>query len=200
MTLAMPIMLAAIVCLFFYGTAPQYWLLALPFLLVLAFMTTLAEIHDDGEKVHVKRWWNSRHVAKHDVTAIGPSFLDGIRVLQLRHYVFPWGRVYFVAEWSNLENGSVGVGEESASRETEPPSFIRTALESLLVAVSGFVAARAISLDVQDFRIETSAARVGALIIAATLCVLFAVVRTKKPSFANVVLFVATWIAGLVHS
>jgi hypothetical protein len=106
MTVWMPIILTTILCLFFYGSAPEYWLIALPLLLVVTFMTTLAEIHDEGHTVRVKRWWGSIEVAKQDVAKISPLLLDGIGVLKLRRFVFPWGRIYFVADWSN--SGSEG--------------------------------------------------------------------------------------------
>lgn len=200
MTVEMPILFAIGVYLFFQDAAPISWLPALPLLLVVTFMSTLAEIHDEGQTILVKRWWSSLRVIKTEIAIVGPSFLEGIRVLQLRRFVFPWGRIYFVAEWSSLGTLSAGAGEEITSRKDEPYSLIPATLASFLAGISGFIAARTISSDVQDFRIETFTPRVAAVAIAGALCVVFAIIRTRRPSFANVVLFLATWIAGLVRS
>jgi hypothetical protein len=195
----MPMMLAVGVFLFFHGMAPEYWLLALPLLLIIIFMSTLAEIQDDGHRILVKTLWNSLAVPRQDVVKTAQSVLDGIGVLQLRRFVLPWGRIYFVADWSKLGVASAGTGEESTGDETKRHPFLRATFESLVVAISGFLAARAMSSGVHVFRIETSTQRMVAFTLAGALCVVFAIARARRPSFANVVLFVATSIAGLVH-
>jgi hypothetical protein len=195
----MPVLFLAMMCLFFQGMAPEYWLISLPLLLLLSFMNTLADVHDVGNTVRIKRWWTSIDVPKGDIAQIRPSFLDGIGVLQLRRFVFPWGRIYFVADWSNVGTVDTESGKTRTSDGTKPHRFVRNILASLALAVSGFISARAISANVHEFTTETLAARIAALIIAGTLFVLFAATWTRWPSFANVVLFVATWIGGLVH-
>ncbi len=197
MTVWMPGILTAIVCMFFYDAAPRYWLLALPLLLVLAFMTTLAEIHDRGGTLNVKRWWGSIEVAKQDVVESSPSFLDGISRLKLRRFVLPWGKIYFVPEWSKLrETAQI---ETSGADSGAKGAKALAALASFALAFSGFVAATAIRSRELDFRMRTSAARIEALVCVAVLGTLFLVTRKKSPSFANVVLFVATFIAGLAY-
>ena len=195
MTVWMPMIFLAIVCLFLYGVALKYWLLVLPFLLVLAFMTTLAEIHDGGETVHVQRWWGSIALAKEDVAERTPFFLEGIGVLKLRRFVFPWGRIYFVDDWSDV--GEPRAGAEKKQQVVKPSIF--TALASFVLAVSGFLAARAISSNVLDFSIKTPAMRIEALTVAGVLCIIFTTARKRNPSFANVALFMATLITGFVH-
>jgi len=48
-------------------------------------------------------------------------------------------------------------------------------------------------------RAETFAARIAVLTLIETLFVVFTIVGTRRPSAANVVLFVAASIAGLVR-
>ena len=90
----MPIMLGVGVFLFFHGMAPEYWLLALPLFLIVIFMSTLAEIHDEGHRIHVKTLWHSTEVLKEDVASVAQSLLEGVGVLRLRRFVLPWGRIY----------------------------------------------------------------------------------------------------------
>ena len=58
-------------------------------MLVVFFMTTLAEIQDQGHRVHVKTLWRSIDVPKEDVAGIAPSIVEGVGVLRLRRFVFP---------------------------------------------------------------------------------------------------------------
>jgi hypothetical protein len=46
-------------------------------MLVVFFMTTLAEIQDQGHRVHVKTLWRSIDVPKEDVAGIAPSIRGG---------------------------------------------------------------------------------------------------------------------------
>ena len=193
----MPIMFILGAYLFFHGMAPEYWLIGVPLLLIPAFMCTLAEVQDQGHRIQVRRLWHSIDVPKEDVATISQSFVEGIGVLRLRRFVPPWGRVYFVTDWSKLGVASPGSETERTNSRATRYSLVRRVLESLVVAISGFVAARAITAGVHDFRLQTSAMRIAAAALVGALCVLFAVARARKPSFANVVLFVATFIAGL---
>ena len=195
----MPLMFLAMLWLFLHRQSPGYWLVAIPLLLLFGFMNTLADVHDLGNVLRIKRWWNSVDLPKGEITGISPSFIGGIGVLHLRQFAFPWGRIYFVEEWSNLESVDTRSEKAASPEETAAGPRVRDSLASLALAVSGYICARAISNSVREFRIETYFARSAALTIAAALCILFAATRTKKPSFANVVLFVATWISGLVH-
>jgi len=193
----MPMMFFLGVYLFFHGTAPEYWLIALPLLLIAIFMSTLAEIRDQGHRIHVKTLWHSIDVPKEDVAGIAQSLVEGVGVLRLHRFVFPWGRIYFVADWSKF--GVVSPErEDGAEGEAKPDSLARAIVESLVVALSGFLAARAIRSSVHDVRVETFAIRAGACSLALALCVVFAIARTRRPSFANVVLFVAIFVVGLV--
>jgi hypothetical protein len=98
----MPAMFGAMLCLFLWGMAPVFWLFALPVFPILVFMVSLAEVHDEGEQIRVKMWWKFTHIPKRDILSTGNSFLDGIGVLRLRRFMFPWGRIYFVHEWSTI--------------------------------------------------------------------------------------------------
>jgi hypothetical protein len=193
----MPILFLVGVYLFFHGTAPEYWLLALPLVLIVLFMATLAEIHDQGHRIHVRRLWHSIDVPREDVAGIAQSLLEGVGVLRLRRFVLPWGRIYFVSDWSKFGVVSGGREGEETESEAKPHSFTRAVIEILVVAISGLLAGRAIRSSVHGVIVETLALRVGWVIFALTLCVVFAIARRSWPSFANVVLFVATFIVGI---
>jgi hypothetical protein len=199
-TLLLPIIFSTWVY-FLFGRPPVYWLLAPPLLLVIVFMTTLAEVHDEGETVRVKRWWHTVHVAKRDVARIGPSFVDGISVVELCHSVFPWGRVYFVDDWSKLGTLAAGHARGDGTSGTNPSTrrAVRVILDSLAVAVFGFIMGRGARVGFPQRWIESSSARIEALALAAALCVVFAIAQIRKPGSAPLALAVATWIAGLVH-
>jgi hypothetical protein len=194
----MPMMLILGVCLFFRGAAPEYWLVALPLVLVAVFMSTLAEIQNEGRQIQVRTLWHSTEIPKEDVASIAQSSLEGIGVLRLRRFVLPWGRIYFVSDWSKL-GVSLGHEKECTDAEPRPYSSARVSFESLAVAISGFLAARAMRTGAHDFGLETPAMRIGMFAIAGILCVVFAIARTRRPSFANVTLFVATFMVGLAH-
>lgn len=196
----MPMMLLLGVYLFFHDVAPEYWPVALPLVLIVIFMSTLAEIHDEGHRMQVKTLWHSTEIPKEDVASVAQSLVEGVGVLRLRRFVLPWGRIYFVSDWSKF--GVVNPkDEEEKGSDAEPKldSWARATLESLIVAISGFLAARAMRIGVHDFRLETSAMRIGTFTLAGVLCVVFAIARKRRPSFANVVLFLATFVIGLVH-
>lgn len=193
----MPVLLAVGVCLLFGGMPPLYWPLALPFLLVAAFPSTLAEIRNDGHRTLVKTLWNSMYVPNNEIVRTAESVLAGIGTLQLKRFVFPWGKIYFVADWSEL-------GVESAESETHRlrddtrQRPVRTALGSLAAAVSGFLAARGMSSVIHNPRVESAAMRVAACILAGTLCLVFAAARSRRPGFANVALFIASLTVGFI--
>src|SRR5579863_2656460 len=127
-----PVFLAVMMCLFLRHLAPAYWILGLPVLAIGVFMATLAEVHDEGRGMCVKLLWKSWHVREEDVLRTDESFLEGIGVLRLRGFVFPWGRIYFVREWS-------------ATQPAERYSTFWDPLASAALAMSGFIAARAVS-------------------------------------------------------
>jgi hypothetical protein len=194
----MPMIVLLGVYLFFHGMAPEYWLVALPLVLIVIFMSTLAEIQDEGHRIHVKTLWHSTEVPKEDVASVAQSLLEGVGVLRLRRFVLPWGRIYFVSDWSKF-GVSPGHEKERTDAQPKPYSWARVTVESLVVAISGFLAARAMRTGVHDFRLETSAMRIGMFTLAGMLCVVFAIARTRRPSFANVTLFVATFVVGFAH-
>ena len=185
------------VYLFFHGASPEYWLLALPFVLIVIFMTTLAEIDDEGPWIHVRRMWHSIEVPREDVTGIAQSLIEGVGVLRLRRFVLPWGRIYFVSDWSKFGVVSAGREGEGTEGETKPHSFAHAVIEALVVAISGFLAGRAIRPHVHGVIVETLALQVGYVIFTLTLCVVFAIARRSRPSLANVVLFIAIFIAAI---
>jgi len=195
----MPVMIAAGAWLFFRGMAPQYWLLGLPLLPIISFASTLAEIRDEGHQIRVKRLWGSRDVPKKNVVGTAHSALEGIGALQLKRFVFPWGKIYFVSDWSKLGVASARPRESNTDGDAPPKPSARATLWSLAAAVSGLLAARAMGRSAQGFRIETSLVRVAACILAGALCVVFAISRTRKPSLANVAMFLATFAAGFIR-
>ena len=77
----MPALLVTGAYLFFHDQSPAYWLIPLPLVLALVFMTTLAEIEDCGKAVRIKYWWGSRDVDKGRIAEIRPFFLDDIGVI-----------------------------------------------------------------------------------------------------------------------
>jgi hypothetical protein len=172
------------VCLFLSSMPPVYSLLALPLLSILMFMMALAEVHDEGRQIHVRRLWKSTHIPKEDILGTGKSFLDGIGVLHLRRFVFPFGRIYFVYEWS-----SRGPEKKNSSNWD--------LLASIAMALSGFFGARAVNIHGLAF--EASPPRVLAIASAGALCVLFAVSRRRNSGLANCMLFAATYIIGLIR-
>jgi len=195
----MPALLAALVCSLFYGMPPQYWLLAVPLLLAAIFMSTLAEIRDEGHRIRVKRLWISIDVPKKDVVETAQSVLDGIGALQLKRFAFPWGKIYFVSDWSKLGVISAQRRESDTGGDVPPKGSARAGLWSPAAAVSGFLAARAMGSSAHGFGIEASVMRVAACILAGALCAVFAISRTKRPSFANAVLFLAMFALGLIR-
>jgi hypothetical protein len=180
----MPAALVAVVCLFLLHLPLLYWLFALLLLPIVVFMVTLAEVRDEGHQVLVKMLWNSARIAKEDILKTSDSLLEGIGVLRLRRYVFPWGGIYFVREWSTRTIA-------------ENRSFWLDLLASGALAISGFVAARATHMRGISF--ESSHSRILALVTAGGLCLLFLLTRKKQPSFANSALFAAAFILGLVQ-
>jgi hypothetical protein len=87
--------------LFLEHAAMIYWLLAVPVVLLATFITTLAAVHNGDGQVFVKRWWASpKRILRKDVVSTAESVLEGIGQLRLRRFVPPWGRIYFLREWS----------------------------------------------------------------------------------------------------
>lgn len=190
----LPILFTLGVYLFFRGTPPEYWLMALPLMLIPLFMATLADVQDRGSRLHVKRLLATIDIPREDVAGMAPSFMEGVGVLRLRRFVFPWGSVYFVSDWSKFGVASPPL-EGGAARQAGHSSVGRV-LEWLIVASSGFLASRALSSTGHLVRAETSAMRAAILTLALVLFVFFAVTRRSRPAFANIVLFMATFAAG----
>jgi hypothetical protein len=180
----LPVFFGVGVCLFLSSMSPVYWLLALPLLPVPIFMIALAEVHDEGQQIHVRRLWRTTHIPKVDVLRTSKSFLDGIGVSHLRRFVFPFGPIYFVHEWSTR-----GPEKEHSSNWD--------LLASAAMAISGFFGARAISIHRLAF--EAPHARILALAFAGGLFVLFTVIRKRKSGLANSILFAAGYTSGLIR-
>jgi hypothetical protein len=179
-----PLFLSAMMFFFLQHMKPVYWLFALPVFPIVIFMLSLAEIHDEGSHMNIRLSWKSIRVPKEDILSTTRSFLDGIGVLRLRHFVFPWGHVYFVDEWSTMKTN------DNSSHSTD--SFF-----SALLAISGFVAAHA--GGAHSFRIVAFQGRALALVSAGLFSLIFFLARTRAQSFANFLLFAATYIVGLVN-
>jgi hypothetical protein len=180
----LPTFFSAGLCLFLSHMPLAYWLLALPLLPIVIFMITLADVKDEGQEILVNRLWISTHIPKGDVLATNKSFLDGIGVLHLKRFAFPFGRIYFVPEWST-------------KRHEKQNSSNWDLLGSAALAISGFVAARAV--NIHGLTAQTPNARALALALAGALCFSFAATRQKKPGLANGMLFAAAYIMGLVR-
>ena len=194
-TVWMPLFMVVSLVLFLYGMPPAYWLLGLPTLPLPIFMSTLADVSDSGHQIVVKRVWHSIEIPKSDVLTTIPSFLEGIGVLKLRRYVFPWGRIYFVRDWSKL--GVASPAEYRIDNQRTWSPWLEW-LTSLAMAVSGFMMSSAVRSSIKGFRVEPTV-RLWAFILAGLMAVLFAFVRTRKPGFANIVLYMATGIVGFVR-
>jgi len=193
-----PVFMILFSFMFAYGARPAHqiaaWALVFPVLLLALFMATLAEIRVNGQHVQIKWIWASTEALKRDVREMSPSFLSGISVLKLRRFIWPWGRVYFVTDWSEM-----GVTPEGRDNETRPTPLFRAIVEFVVVACFGLLAGRTTSGEIPDFRVVHSPGRIVAFLLAGILCLLFAVTRTKKPTLANVALWLSTWIVGLVR-
>ena len=194
----MPAIFLAQMILFFHGLNPVYWLVALPLLLVLGFMTTLAEIHDRGNTLQIKRWWRSWDVRKADIVRVSPTLLDDVHFVQLRQFVPPWGKVYFWCDWSSYTADDVSHQVATNDSTGSWGHSMIDAIAPIALAVSGFICARALR-ETDGFRIETASGRVEASVLSAAMCVVFLLLRKRRPSFANALLFWATCVVGLVH-
>jgi hypothetical protein len=193
----LPILLFIGLCSLFQGVAFQYWLLALPMLLVIVFMTTLAEVHYEGSRIQVKILWKSMDLPREEIVSTAQSVLDGIGVLRLRRFVPPWGRIYFVSDWSKL--GVAVASDQSTAEKPKPYRLIFSMLGSIAAAISGFFATLAMRPNSPNFRIETFAMRIVAVTLVGLLCLIFGIIRYRYPAFANGVLFVAGSIIGFIH-
>ena len=196
-----PVFIGFGVC-FGFGRAPVpvNLLLPAPMLVLCVFMTSLAEVHDDGRTFRVKRWWGSVRLAKGDVLSVGPTFLEEIGVLKARRFVFPWGRVFFVHDWSthqSLANGHAPNRSTEAARR----SLAREIIEKLVLlvgAASGFVAGRWARANMLIFRISPMP-KFEAAGIVAVLAVACYVVWKKFPGLQFLALYVAAWLLGLMQ-
>jgi len=99
-TVFMPGLMGFGVCFFLSGHGPAMWVLASPLLLLVLFMATLAEVHELGDRFLVKTSFQTRYVLKEDILSIGNSILEDVGMIRPKRYIFPWGAVYFIREWS----------------------------------------------------------------------------------------------------
>ncbi len=195
----MPTLFTVAGCLFFSGVKPIYRLLGLPLLIVIAFMTTLAAIDDRGQTIRIKRWWGSIEVPKPDVTEYESSSLEGIGVLRIRRFALPWGHIYYVEDWSHLEGESKAVAESPKSRKNKSHGLFYSYFEPIVLAVSGFLAAQAIRSNIPEFGVQASTARICALALATALLLMFLVIKRMNPRVANISLFFAILVMGLIR-
>jgi hypothetical protein len=183
-TIWAPVFFTGMMCLLLAHVSPIWWLFAAPALALVVFMTTLAEVRDEGKRVLVKSLWKSTFIPKDDVVGTSESFLEGIGVLRLRQFVPPWGRIYFVHEWS------------TAPVERKTAAFWDL-LAPTALALSGFAVARAVGTH--GFRIENRPGHIVGISSSIILCLLFVLIRRKMPSLANGLLFVGAMVVGLLR-
>jgi hypothetical protein len=199
-TLWMPALCSTGLFLFLNGLEPQYWVICIAVLPVLGFMNTLAEVRRQGKQIRIRRWWGSISVDESDIVDISRSVLQGIGRLRVRRFMPPWGVIYFVADWSNVEvlHDSITV------RQVDPPVDLRSRVADLfaavLIAASGFALGRMLISDFHKFSIARLSSSILALTISALLAVLFIFSRKRHGTLAAVLLFVATLIAALVRT
>lgn len=159
-TLWIPALCSAGLFLFLNGLEPQYWVICIAGLPLLGFMNTLAEVRRHGKQIRIRRWWGSISVDESDIVDISRSVLQGIGRLRVRRCVPPWGVVYFVADWSNVEvlHDSVTV------RQADPPVNFRSRAADLfaavLLAASGFVLGRMLIGDFHKFSIARASSSI----------------------------------------
>ena len=198
-TLWMPALFFAGLYLFLNGLPPQYWVIGIPVLALLGFMNTLAEIHSEDKQIRIRRWWGSVCVNKSEIVDISPSVLQGIGRLRVRRFMPPWGIIYFVADWSSVEVAHTSVAVRHAIPAVNPRERVLNLVGSVLLGASGFVLGRMLNDDFHKLSIENPSVSILALTTSAALMVFFALVRKRRGTLANMLLFVAMLIAALVR-
>ncbi len=198
LTLWMPVLFLAGLCLFLNGLPLPYWLICVPILPLLAYMNTLAEVHSCDGQICVRRWWGSVYFRESEVLEISPAMLGGIGRLRLRRFTPPWGVIYFVADWSNVATPQTAAAPSSDESVT-PGWHIPDVIASILMGTSGFVLGRALSGDLLKPLIGRGTLSILAAAISLGLAALFAVSRRRRPTLANTLLFLATLLAALIR-
>jgi hypothetical protein len=100
-TVWLPAILAAMLCLFLWGQSLAVWACTIPLWILIVFMVTLAEARQEGHTLVFRRWSHSSRVDDREVWRVGQSRLAGTGFIELRRFVLPWGKVYFQAGWAN---------------------------------------------------------------------------------------------------
>jgi hypothetical protein len=182
-TVVMPGLIGYGVCFFLSGLGPAMWILASPLLLLLLFMASLAEIHEFGSGVSVRTLFGTHHVAKKDILSVGNSVLEDIGVIRARRYIFPWGAIYFVRQWSALP------------LERRQP--VIDGLSMVVMGCSGFIVSRA--AHISRFQIRTGGGVKLAILCAVLLCIFALTIYKREPGVANWIMFAAGFILGVTH-
>jgi hypothetical protein len=200
LTLWIPALFVVGLCLFLNGEPPQYWTICVLIVPLLAYMNTLAEIHSSDGQIRIKRWWGSIRVAESEILEVSPSILEGIGRLRLRRFVPPWGIIYFLADLSSIEVPKNHARARRNNRPITPRERMPHLIASVLLAAAGFVFGRMLGRDFHALWIKGFSAATAALTMSASLAVVFGLTRRRTPTVANVLLFLATSIAALVHN
>ena len=66
----------------------------LGFLVLGSFFLSVVRVQPEHEKLKYRRWFRWQTVSYNDIVECGESWVYGY--VRLRHYVFPWGKIYFV--------------------------------------------------------------------------------------------------------
>jgi hypothetical protein len=198
LTLWMPAFLGIGVSLFLVGQPLEYWSICILIVPLLAYMNTLARIHGCDGKIRITRWWGSIYVSQSEILDISPCMLEGIGRLRLRRFVAPWGSIYFLSDWSNIEIPQSGPRTQAINRADDVRKNVSSLIASVLLGLSGFVLGRVLGNDFHALSTKVSAVAAAALTTSASLAVLFALTRKRAPVLANVLLFCAMLVVALV--
>jgi hypothetical protein len=197
-TIWMPALFFAGLCLLLRGLQPRFWFICIPVIPLLGFMNTLAEIRSKEKQVRIKRWWGSICISESEILEISQSRLEGILRLRIRRFVPPWGVVYFVADWSNIETLRAGIAGRHSTPSDHPRERVSNLISSVLLGISGFVLGRALTEDFHKFSIENRATSILILATSVGFAGLFAFARKRAPTLANLLLFAAMFIVALL--
>lgn len=198
-TLWVPLVFGAGLLLLLAGEPLPYWAICVPLVPLLAYMNTLASIRVHEREIQIQRWFGSKTVPKDQIKEISPSTLEGVCRLRLRHFVAPWGSVYFVSDWSDAIVSRKSAEAEVCSKGGRPPGVLPSWVGSSVLALSGFVLGRVLSNDFRALLTEEYAHGATGIAISAILAMLFVVTRKKTPVLANVMLFCAMTVAAMVQ-
>lgn len=193
LTLWMPVILAAMLCLFLWGQSLIAWACSLPLWIVILFMLTLAEVRQEGNTVTYRRWLGSSRADDNEVLCVGQSRLRGTAYVELKRFVLPWGRVYFQTEWAN----------EALVRRIEPKQgrSRRSAADvvwTVIAAVSGFGTGSVVTSNVFHHTSRGDQAGV-VLAMAALLLVSGLLIGRRNASLGNSFVFIAMGVAAVVR-